>query len=315
MSVWQQLQAIGRRLRSRAARDNARSPLEAHAADPDEARQLDLLLQEIRVNEQHLDPQHWATLAASFRSRLNDAAVPAKEPVTARRTSRYAGAASHGLPLGALLAATLVLVLASPSGSESSLSNDRDSAVADGASSLSPPEMNELARVGRTDAAKSTTTTTKSDEANTAPAPPVVTRSKRPTPRHRLRPPEEAQAPTEAPMVVPTWPVGEPVEVSAARSSSAAELGPTDTFAEQLAALKRADRALKSNNARAARDALAREFSPQLGLHARALRIVLACQDGSVNLGKRALAEQASRYPNSPYLARMRRACGVTDTD
>jgi hypothetical protein len=85
-----------------------------------------------------------------------------------------------------------------------------------------------------------------------------------------------------------------------------------DTFSEQVQALKRADRALKGGDTSGAKAALARPFSPQLVLHADALRAVLACQSNDRATGKRYLNAQAKSHPNSPYLDRMRRACGMT---
>jgi hypothetical protein len=83
----------------------------------------------------------------------------------------------------------------------------------------------------------------------------------------------------------------------------------TDGFAKQLAALKSADRALKQGREAAAKAELSLKFSPELRLHADALRAVLACQDGHLDTGRRYLTDQAARHPQSPYLDRMRRAC------
>lgn len=306
MNVWLQLQALGRRLCSRVTGDDAPSATESLAANSDETRQLDLLLQEIRVNEAQLGSHHWAKLAASFQDRLSDRSVPAKQPSAERRPSRYTNAASHALPLGALL--TAIFVLTSPGDPEGSIANGQK-LVADATAQLPSPEVRvPTLPVVRADAP----TTTTSHVLNTPPAPPVVKHANRPMPhRAQRQPPAQVRSIPQATTPVHPPPAREPVSVSAVARASSEPSGPEDTFAEQLAALKLADRALKSDNPTAARDALAREFSPQLGLHARALRVILACQDGSVQLGKRALAEQASRYPNSPYLARMRRACGV----
>lgn len=88
-------------------------------------------------------------------------------------------------------------------------------------------------------------------------------------------------------------------------------LHPEDDFAKQVRALKLADQALKVHRTNEARDALARKFAPTLAPHADALRVVLACQGGEPQVGRRLLHAHARQSPNSPYLPRLRRACGV----
>jgi hypothetical protein len=87
--------------------------------------------------------------------------------------------------------------------------------------------------------------------------------------------------------------------------------GAQDDFAEQVQALKQADQALKAGDTSGARRRLARVFSSPLVPHATALRAVLACQSGDVQTGRRLLGNHVNQSPNSPYLGRVRRACGV----
>jgi hypothetical protein len=308
MSALQQLQELGRKLRTQLTGNNHSRSLAPSAADADEAEQLDLLLKEIRVNEQQLGADHWSSLATAFQGRVDALGVQAEEPAKEFRRPRYKGIASSVLPLGGILAlAALVLLQPASSGGPPGQRTSADSS----SSVATAPRAVAFSHAVST----STLPLAKPEPSATAPhdlvvaPPPVVKRAK--VQAHE-RP---SQTPTQLPPVgelhVLTPPEAAVTESAPDEHRAPVTPAPTDTFAEQLAALKRADKALKSGNHADARSALAREFSPQLGLHARALRAILACQSGSVNLGKRALADQEARYPNSPYLSRMRRACGV----
>jgi cell division septation protein DedD len=316
MSTWKQLQEFGHKVRSQLRSNHPSNPIAPEVAE-DEAHQLDLLLNEVRANEQQLGPQHWATLSAAFQERIENGRAHAEDSEKPRK-ARYRSFASHALPLGGLLAvAALSLLQLTPPNSLTNALSDEDStlvappalaaeilASAAGAPA-SPPERAAVALAATLNAVASAAPRAAHQRANVSA--PETTRSSRILAKEALV--------AASPMLAHAKAQSEPILMNQQLQTAVASDASEDSFAVQLAALKRADKALKSGNSTDARRSLAREFSPQLGLHARALRVILACQDGSVELGKRALAAQEAQFPNSPYLARMRRACGMRGAD
>ena len=307
MTGWAKFRGLGDKLRGRFATRGSEST-NANCSSPEEERQLDLLLEEIRNNEQQLGPDHWTSLAAAFRQRVDEEGL-GREPDGGRRArlARYKSFASGAVPLGGLLAVA-ALMLGQSSGSTAP-SAETASYVA--VTSI-PPEVSPLAATaaGPSSASRPAATATSVTVDTENPREIAPHQRKKPS-LPSLPPPSTFDATHE--VATPTPPPAAPL--TASTTPSAAVATPVDTFAEQLTALKRADRALKSGNSLDARAALKREFSPQLALHASALRVILACQDGSAALGRRALSAQEAKFPNSPYLQRMRRACGVGRDD
>lgn len=316
MSVWKRLQSLGRRSQSPLT-SNMPPPAPPTSHDSDETQQLALLLQEVRVNEQQLGPHHWVALASTFQDRIDAQSKQTAARPKGHNVPRYRASSSSLLPLGGLLAMAALVALSAKAPVRLL---DASSAIGDSkaAPTLSPDILVPPASTGAAHqhTAKTAVTMTTS-ETLLAPAPPPLVKRTRSAPAP-LRSVPEVPAPVTAeeqqPLVTESsTPPNALPNVVATELDAPVATKPADTFAEQLAALKTADKALKTRNIPGARGALAREFSPQLALHARALRVILACQDGSVKLGRRALADQEARYPSSPYLARMRRACGVQD--
>lgn len=293
---------------SRAVGPNAR---EAHRMSPPETpeqtNQLDRLLAEIRENEQQLGSEHWAAMASAFQ-KAQDAAP------TRKTRYRLRGTASQLLPLGGLLALAGL-----------TLSQMTRPVAADGAAETQSSESAEVAIDLRVNAEANAT------HADNAPANPATATvepftSLGPTPSsngaatptrrttHRAATLRSSNAvpsaatPTAAAPIAAAIPVA-PTSASAFAAQSKAAAVEPDTFATQLAALKRADKALKAGRLSEARSALDRDFSSQLEPHAAALRTTLACQSGALSSGRRSLAAQERAFPSSPYLERMRRAC------
>lgn len=317
MSAWQTLLALGRRLRAPSGADQPLYSKASAEVGVDEEQQLDLLLKEIHVNEQQLDAQRWTTRASAFQDCCAAEAAGARDPDRRRILQRRPRIGAQALPLGGLLAAA-ALILA-----QTAFKSDANTLGSDNpphAIPHSPLAANVPWSVAAT-AAPSLTRAEPLIATTRAVIDPATPPS---SPKHR-----KSVAPPTSPSVVPSShpavsqipPIVAPAandEVATPAKGVAPTVpgkDPEDTFAVQLAALKRADKALKAGNPSAARSALAREFSPQLDLHAQALRVISACQGGSINLGRRALADQAARYPNSPYLTRMRRACGISERE
>lgn len=306
----------------------ARSEIPTVTAE--EARQFDLLMGELHQNDQQLTASYWSAQADAF---MNKMAVQEAAPPTAKaaRLGQLKPYLTTLLPLGGLVALGLVLSRpevptdTSPSESVPTQGSD-DGALAPTATpfeptapadpvvvpadsvrragdnsasaALSPSKRVRSAssklRVDKSQATKGATVSRSGEPASTHDAP----TSNAPTPSAVEPTPAEASA---------------PVQVTPGSSPAPAPMATErDTFAEQLQALKDADKALKSGNNQSAKAALSRSFSPQFSLHANALRAVLACQTGDVATGKQYLTAQAKSHPNSPYLDRMQRACGPT---
>lgn len=99
-----------------------------------------------------------------------------------------------------------------------------------------------------------------------------------------------------------------PITTNAASSASAGE----DPLLRGLHALERAEAALREGRTVDARRELDGQQVPAaLATHATALRAILACQSGDLAAGRRLTAEQAQRFPNSPYLKRMQNSCSA----
>ncbi len=283
---------------------------------PEEAHQLDLLLSEISEHEHDLTPSYWANQAQVFTDRLatQENAKKARRAARYTRLKPYLGSL---LPLGGLVALGLVLsrpqaapvALVAPNETVAVVAATNTVEIAAPESDAVPNEATNPLPVAPVSRAQvPTEPAVKHTRATRATA-------KKPAPVH------EAVAPVnESPTIV--TPVEEtnvaaPTNVEPEHSpetnpNTQTKAPEADTFAAQLQALKRADKALKSGDNNTAKTALSRSFSPQSGLHVNALRAVLACQTHDAVTGKRYLTAQATSHPNSPYLDRMRRACGVT---
>lgn len=293
-------------------------------ASEDELRQLELLLEEVEFEAQQLPSDHWTQMARVMHERVTNE----RERTQETRSPRWGATKPllNGLvPLGGLIALSLTGIgnaeppartapldhvatawsiepeAASAASTPESLAETAAMATAGllpatdvGLGEQGPrltnkvshsitPRRSAAARRGVADSDPSS----RQDETRVEAAPHAPTSGPRPSlTQHN----EHAATPTRI----------ERPDVTKAE---------TDGFAEQLAALKRADRALKQGREATAKTALSRTFSPALQLHADALRAVLACQDGEFETGKRYLTRQAARNPQSPYLHRMQRAC------
>lgn len=297
---------------SRAWRRSKRDE-DSKAITPEQTDQLDLLLAEVRENERALGSEHWSAMAGVFQSRLTEA-----QPQPRQSRYRYKASASHLLPLGGLFALGLTLsqvthpimtdeatlptlqspttevAASSPAGMASTTANTLAHSVTapdvetDDAQRSSAPAEDGTEAVNRQSSHGSSRRSPQTNQ--------LAQRKARDVAATSLSP-----ASTEPTIAVETAPP--PV---ATGTEAAAHV---DTFAAQLSALKRADKALKAGRLSEAKAALNRDFSPQLEPHAKALSTILSCQSGAHESGRRSLDAQERRFPNSPYLERMRRAC------
>lgn len=291
------------------------SDLEA-SVSAEEVRQLDLLLGELAQNERHLTPTYWANRAQVF----TDHVALLESGKRARRTARLGQLKPYlmsTLPLGGLIALGVALTSPTVSPVTPVATNETTSmVVAATAIEAIPDDVNAPAH----DQASSSESTSRAHAIepadNATPAheeasrkPKAKRRSARALDESTAKPAAEPTSTTASAAPVQPAP---PVRETQVRALPANDTPAPDTFSEQLLALKRADKALKSGDNAEAKKALARAFSPQLTPHAKALRAVLACQSGDPGTGKRYLDSEVKNHPNSPYLDRMRRACRVT---
>jgi hypothetical protein len=296
----------------------------------EESRQMDLLLRELNEHEEQLSPNYWATKAEAFANHmaLQEAAIPSRR---ASRLSQLKPYMTSLLPLGGLVAVGLALSntsLEQQTFDHKLVVNSANSATFNTA----PPDHTsseatvapQADRAKQDEQAEEQLMPTK-DQAPPAARATTTAAARQPlTPRVKARPSVtrstrnpsalDTGAPSSVGTSVALVETPKAVEPEALTTVTSPQLTsvPADTFNQQLEALKFADKALKRGDNSGARDALARSFSPQLTLHANALRAVLACQSHDMAAGKRYLSAQAKSYPNSPYLERMRRACGLT---
>ncbi len=298
---------------------------------PEETRQFDLLLDEIRAQEQQLPANHWTLMAQTFEERVSQGAgtprppgsplIPHWKPYTATL-----------LPMAGLVVLGLAVYGTGQHATDGSLidttalpafwGDDNNEPIT--AEPLRSPEVTSRAE-----------TSHPAPQSHSAAKPPslVFEPSERAasqrsfTPRRVSVPrvndprasldnnPNAASADNSRTPAKAALPLERPTESTARTVSTNPKPSPavsptSDDFAEQLLTLKKADKALKSGNTSEAKEKLKRDFSPQLLLHANALRAVSACQSSDKTTGQRYLKFQEKRHPHSPYLDRIRRACG-----
>lgn len=288
----------------------------------DEVRQLELLLGELELEEQRLPSDHWTQMAHVMHGRVANQ----RERPHQTRPSRWGGTKPllNGLlPFGGLLALGLIGVgNAEPSEFSVPLDHVASAWFAEPDAVATPDSLAEIA------AAMGAPVMSPTEDVGLRERVPRPTNEMSHTTaqRHhraaRLGPADgkassiQDRTPLKAPAAALGLAQRRPLIRGDEGPTAVARVEPrrateaeTDGFAKQLAALKRADRALKQGREAAAKAELSLKFSPELRLHADALRAVLACQDGHLDTGRRYLTDQAARHPQSPYLDRMRRAC------
>lgn len=290
---------------SHAMRPSTR-PEGLEATTPDQTDQLDRLLAEVRENEKALGAEHWSAMASAFQSRLTET-----QPQSRASRYRYKPAASHLLPLGGVVA-LVGLTLSQLTPPLIAQEAPPYEAAAEIVTSLPAAEVTATRAPSRSSAASDVELKhgALDDSSETT----MNRRSSHATPRRsshfisalQTKPTDEATTTAAPASMAPSTIVEAAPQSAVTRATSTA---PADTFAAQLSALKRADKALKAGRLAEAKAALNRDFSSQLDPHAKALNTILSCQSGARESGQRSLAAQEQRFPNSPYLERMRRAC------
>lgn len=312
----------------------------AKHVDPEE--QLDLLFRDVQREPESIKAEQWEEKAIAFEARLQSlAASPATNDAARSHPSRLAWSGAAGPKLAALGVgvAAVVGLAVTPASDVVQSSSDSSSLVAPQLDQAHDTYERKLLLIntlqatsarGAPDSAKKTT------DANVSPSPieTAYKDSERDTGRGTAEGDSENTSASRARVskrrgadrgsgkahVPAKSKTSRPQHQKLSEKLPATKPSPTtakpvqkDTFAASLRALKAAEQALRQGKTEHARSMLARRFSPELAPHATALRAVLACQSGNLERGKRLILAQGKRHPNSPYLRRMRAACGTAN--
>ena len=330
--------------KARSARSNELLP-DDEEVSAEEMEDLESLLRDVSVKHEPLGREHWVKQAAMFRERIEAETARAEAQRDGRlaRYARYKRVATGAVPLGGLFALVALVALrtpvfhpdsyhgtdevvtwwAAPEATRGSQGEEGVLSEAYPGTTLSAYTQDVRVQApvnGGSAVLLSSRAGLMAAERELAAAKHSLAAVHSSTARSHARGPAQLGTDDEITVTVDRRrkqvdiPPQEPARAASSRTEagrSSAVDTPDDTFAEQLAALKRANQALKLRKFAAARAALAREFSPQLLPHALALRVFLDCQGGHLARGRTALSKQEISLPNSPYLARMRSACGL----
>lgn len=306
--------------------------------DPDE--QLELLFQDVQRDSEPSATQ-WQERATVFEDRMRR--LKAESPVNSSRRSslsRLPWTAEDGARLAAFGVGVAVLVgIVVPSPNEvgrqwqrgdnnlfqsraSDLPSSSTSAAVSLVEALPPPRPSDLDTVlaaetqlvnpetGATSGGDNVPGTVPGPVASVSLTPALRKRSIAPALRDGSQTSRDVDAKTAARGQQQAHSLRNAPEPSTRSRAKTETKGAEDTFAAELRALKASDKALKQGRVDEARSMLSRKFSAALAPHATALRAILACQTGARRHGGRLIAAQSKRHPHSPYLRRMRAACG-----